>query len=167
MKSPRRQFWSDLKSGVFVSMVKESARGESLNNPREVYNTLKPLFAENDDVECLYGIFLNSKNRILAIEKLSAGSISSAVLYPREVIKMVLRHKAAAMVLAHNHPSGNFLPSPEDRALTNRIYAALKTIDVDLLDHIIVADGFYSFADEGLLETIKAHHNNHIKTGGV
>ena len=78
-----KQFWKDLKSGVFVSMVKESAKGETLSNPTEVYNALKPLFAEQDDVECLFGIFLNGKNRIMAIEKLFSGSITSSAIYPR------------------------------------------------------------------------------------
>ena len=166
MKTAHKQFWSDLKSGVFVSMVKETAKGEALNNPREVYNTLKPLFAEQDDVECLYGIFLNSKNRILAIDKLASGSIGSSVIYPREVVKMMLRHKAVSLILAHNHPSSNPDPSPEDRALTCRIYAALKAIDATLLDHMIVGDGYFSFADEGLIETIKEYHHNHIMKGG-
>jgi DNA repair protein RadC len=155
MKTAHKQFWNDLKSGVFFSMVKEAAKGESLSNPRDVYNVLKPLFAEKDDVETLYGIFMNGKNRILTIEKLFTGSMGSSPVYPREIVKMVLKHKAAALVIAHNHPSGDTQPSAEDQRITCKVYAALKTIDATLLDHIIVGDDYYSFADSGVLESIK------------
>ena len=64
-----KEFWNDLKSGKFASMVKESARGQQLANPKEVYNTLKPLFAAQDDVEAFYCIFLNAKNKMISIEK--------------------------------------------------------------------------------------------------
>ena len=155
MNASRKQFWQDLKSGVFVSMVRETAKGEILSNPQEVYNALKPLFAEQDDVECLYGIFLNGKNRIMAIEKLFSGSITSSAIYPREVVKMMLKHKAVGMVLSHNHPSGDPAPSKEDWYITQKVFVALRSIDATLHDHIIVGDGFYSFADEGVLEQIK------------
>ena len=155
MTASHKQFWQDLKSGVFVSMVKETAKGEILSNPTEVYNALKPLYAEQDDVECLYGIFLNGKNRIMAIEKLFSGSISSSAIYPREVVKMMLKHKAVGMVLSHNHPSGVVTPSKEDWYITQKVFVALRSIDATLHDHIIVGDGFYSFADEGVLEQIK------------
>lgn len=158
MNSSHQQFWQDLRSGVFVSMVKETAKGEILNNPQEVYNTLKPLFAEQDDVECLFGIFMNGKNRILAIEKLFNGSIGSSAVYPREIVKMMLKHKAVGMIMAHNHPSGDPTPSNEDRKITQKVFAALRSIEATLHDHIIVGDSFYSFTDAGILETISDHY---------
>jgi len=95
-------FWKNLKSGHFVSMVKEASQGQILSNSREVYNVMKPLFAENDDVESVYCIFLNAKNRILAIEKMFSGTISASAIYPRELVKRILALKSSAIVLTHN-----------------------------------------------------------------
>ncbi|MFC1789360.1 RadC family protein, partial [Thermodesulfobacteriota bacterium] len=144
-------FWEDLKSGHFVSMVKETSQGQTLSNSQEVYNVMKPLFAENDDVETVYCIFLNAKNRILAIEKMFSGTISSSAIYPRELVKRIIALKSAAIVLTHNHPSGFVEPSPEDKAITVRMAIALASIDVTLHDHIIIGDGFHSMADSGWL----------------
>ena len=153
-------FWEDLKSGHFISMVKESSQGQTLSNSREVYNVMKPLFAENDDVETVYCIFLNAKNRILAIEKMFSGTISSSAIYPRELIKRILALKSSAIVLTHNHPSGFVEPSPEDKAITVRMAIALASIDVDLHDHIIIGDGFHSMADSGWLKSVKTKFNS-------
>ena len=95
-------FWEDLKTGHFASMVRETSQGQMLSNSKEVYNVMKPLFAETDDVETVYCIFLNTKNRILAIEKMFSGTISSSAIYPRELIKRILALKSSAIVLTHN-----------------------------------------------------------------
>jgi len=145
------EFWDSLKSGKFANMVKETARGEMLNNSKELYHTLKPLMAEHDDVEVMYGIFMDAKNRILSIEKITTGSICSAVVFPRELVKACITRKAAALVMAHNHPSGDTVPSPEDRAVTLRVLIALKVIGVTLHEHMIVGDGYFSMADNGLI----------------
>jgi DNA repair protein RadC len=87
------QFWQDLKSGRFVSMVKESAKGRRLSNSQEVYNVLKPMLAEQDDVEKVYIIFLDAQNKILAIEKMFSGSITASSIYPREIIKRIILSK--------------------------------------------------------------------------
>lgn len=149
------EFWNDLKSGKFAMMVKESARGQRLVNSKDVFHATKPLFAEHDDVETLYGIFLNARNRVLAIEKLSTGSISSATIYPRELIKRILALKCAALVMVHNHPSGDTEPSREDFTITTKVGIALDSIGVTLHDHIIVGDSFHSMADTGWLRTMK------------
>ena len=159
------QFWEDLKSGRFVSMVKESAKGKALSNSREVYNILKPLFAEEEDVEQAYFIFMNNKNRIIAIEKLFQGSIASSVIYPREVVKKIIRHRANGVVMGHNHPSGDTAPSLEDRVLTMQIAIATASIDVHFHDHIIIGNGFYSMADAGLLRNMKDQFKNFLKGG--
>jgi len=141
-------------------MVKESAKGQTLSNSREVYNVMKPLFAENDDVEEVYCIFLNAKNRILDIEKVFSGTISASAIYPRELVKRILALKSSAIVLAHNHPSGCTEPSVEDKAITIKTAMALASIDVTLHDHIIIGDSFHSMADSGFLKTVSSKFNN-------
>ncbi len=153
-------FWEDLKSGHFVSMVKETSQGQTLSNSQEVYNVMKPLFAENDDVETVYCIFLNTKNRILAIEKMFSGTISSSAIYPRELVKRIIALKSSAIVLTHNHPSGFVEPSPEDKAITIRMAIAVASIDVTLHDHIIIGDGFHSMADSGALKSIRSRYDD-------
>ena len=155
-----KTFWKDLKSGHFVSMVKEASQGQTLSTSEEVYNVMKPLFYENDDVETVFCIFLNAKNRILAIEKIFSGTISSSVIYPRELIKRVIALKSTAIVLTHNHPSGFVEPSIEDKAITVRIAIALASIDVSLHDHIIMGDGFHSMADSGFIKSVRSRYDN-------
>jgi len=137
-----------------LSMVKEESKGQYIANSREVYNVMKPLFAEHDDVECVYSIFLNAKNRILSIEKMFTGTISASIIYPRELVKRVIALRATAIVLTHNHPSGCTQPSLEDKKITLKIAFALIGIDVALHDHIIIGDGHHSMADNGYMKNI-------------
>ena len=141
-------------------MVKESAKGQRLSNSNEVYHILKPLFADVDDVETVYGIFLDSKNHIISIEKLFSGSISAASIYTREVAKRLIRNKATAFLIAHNHPSGETVPSQEDKSITMKIGIAAASIDVSFHDHIIIGDGYYSMADNGWMKTVYERFNN-------
>ena len=145
------QFWNDLKSGHFASMVKESSKGQALSNSQEVYNIMKPMFAREDDVERVYLIFLDARNKILAIENLFSGSITSSTIYSREIVKRIIQLKATAVVLVHNHPSGETAPSTEDKAITIKVAIAAGSIDVLLHDHIIIGDGYQSMADTGLI----------------
>lgn len=97
-------------------------------------------------------LFLDAQNRLLAMEELFRGTLTQTSVYPREVVLRTLHHQAAAVVLAHNHPSGTVLPSRADTALTQTLTAALALIDVRVLDHIIVAPGAaYSMAESGTL----------------
>ena len=122
----KNKFWMDLKSGKFASMVKDSAKGQIVSNSKEVYNILKPIFAGYDDIETIYGIFLDAKNYMIEIEKLFSGSITGAAIYPREIVKKVLNHKSTAIILSHNHPSGDPTPSLEDREITARVGLILQ-----------------------------------------
>ena len=151
----KTEFWDDLKSGKFASMVRESAKGKKITNAEEVYNTVKPLFADQDDIESFYCIFLNAKNKMLAIEKMFSGSISSASVYPREIVKRVISLKSTSVVLIHNHPSGDPEPSRTDISITARIGIVLDSIGVCIHDHIIVGDEYYSMAGAGELKTIQ------------
>lgn len=97
-------------------------------------------------------IFLDSQHRVLRCEDLFFGTLDGAAVYPREVAVRALQYRAAAVIFAHNHPSGVAEPSAADRRITERLCAALSLLDIRVLDHIIVGQGReYSFAEEGLL----------------
>lgn len=97
-------------------------------------------------------LFLDSKHRVLAYEALFQGTIDSASVYPRQVVKRALAHNAAALILCHNHPSGVAEPSQADRVLTLRLKEALSLIDVQVLDHFIIGEGLpVSMVEHGLM----------------
>lgn len=97
-------------------------------------------------------IFLDTQNRLLAMEELFRGTLAESSVYPREVALRALHHHAAAVVLAHNHPSGSLQVSEADRAITRHLQSALALLDIRVLDHIIVtADGTRSMAEAGLM----------------
>jgi len=96
-------------------------------------------------------LHLDSRHRLIAVENLFRGTINSSSVHPREVVKSALAHNAAAVVLYHNHPSGLTEPSAADELITRRLREALALIDVRVLDHLIVAEAIYSFAEAGLL----------------
>ncbi len=97
-------------------------------------------------------VFLNRANKIISFEIISSGGITGTVADPRMILKKALEHQACAIVLSHNHPSGNLHPSRADEDITQKIKQAAGFLDIKVLDHIIVSDeGYYSFADEGLL----------------
>src|SRR5262249_19479050 len=98
---------------------------------------------------------LNQKNRVVGVNTVSIGSLTASVVHPREVFKPAILSNAAAIILAHNHPSGQPQPSQEDRVLTVRLVAAGKLLGISVLDHVVIGDGtsaYFSFADEGLLD---------------
>ena len=101
----------------------------------------------------IFGVlYLDSQNRAIAYETHFTGSVSSVTVHPREIVMAALAHRAAAVVLAHNHPSGNVQPSRRDEALTQTMKAALELVEVRMLDHVIVARGAaLSMAERGLI----------------
>ena len=102
--------------------------------------------------ECFYCVFLDAQNRVIAAEELFRGTLTQTSVYPREVVKHALAWNAAAVILAHNHPSGVAEPSLQDQALTRTLAESLALVDVKVLDHFIVAPGAcLSFAERGLL----------------
>lgn len=97
-------------------------------------------------------ILLNSKNKVLSTEVISEGSLTGSVVHPREVFQPAILQHAAAIVVAHNHPSGDPHPSLEDREITRMLVEAGKTLKLPVLDHLIIGDGtYYSFQEEGAL----------------
>lgn len=126
-------------------------RSNYLTNPSLVRGYLQAQLA-TEEREVFAVILLDSQHGVLGFEKLFYGTIDSASVYPREVIKTVLNANAAAVIIAHNHPSGNPEPSSADIALTTRLQDALNTIDVRLLDHLVVGGSeTVSFAERGLI----------------
>ncbi len=103
---------------------------------------------KNEVFACL---LLDTRHQLIRYEELFVGSISSASIYPREVVKLVLNTNAATVIFAHNHPSGNNQPSTADKQITKRLKQALALIDVPVLDHIIVGEDTLSMAEHGLM----------------
>ncbi len=102
--------------------------------------------------ECFAALFLDNQHRLLAFEPIFEGTIDSAPVHPREVVKLALSHNAAALIISHNHPSGVAEPSQSDRLITDRLKDALNMVDIRLLDHIVVGCGTtVSFAERGWL----------------
>jgi DNA repair protein RadC len=97
-------------------------------------------------------VFLNQANKVLHHEIISEGGITGTVADPRIILKKALEHNATSVILSHNHPSGNLKPSRQDEEMTHKIKTAAGYLDIQVIDHIIVSDeGYYSFADEGIL----------------
>ena len=133
------------------ALAEQMQRADALNSPAAVRNYLRlALSGKAHEVFC--GVFLDSQNRVLAVEELFRGTLTMASVYPREVLKRALAHNAAGMILAHNHPSGVAEPSRADESLTATLKTALALVDIRVLDHFIVgSDSITSFAERGLL----------------
>ena len=110
---------------------------------------LRPLFAGLDREQFLI-CGLDAKHGLIGINVVSTGSLTLAIVHPREVFKPLILMNAGAWICAHNHPSGDLTPSPEDRVLTKRLREAADLFGIPLLDHLILAEErYYSFADQG------------------
>ena len=126
-------------------------RGGPIGNPRvaQDYLRLSVRHLEHEVFLCLY---LDNQHHLIAEEELFRGTIDGASVYPREIVKRSLRHNAAAVIFAHNHPSGVAEPSQSDKQLTVRLREALATVDIRVLDHLVIGDvDVVSFAERGLL----------------
>lgn len=133
------------------ALGEELKSGNAMNSPELVRDFLR-LSLANKQHEVFLGIFLDAKNHAIASEELFSGTLTQASVYPREVVKRALYHNAAAMIFAHNHPSGVAEPSHADNVLTQSLKQALAMIDVKVLDHFIVGNGTaFSFAENDLI----------------
>jgi DNA repair protein RadC len=138
-----------LELGIRRAM--EENRKDIIRSSKDVANFLKVQF-EFKKHEIFAVLFLNKANKVNHYEIISEGGITGTVADPRIILKKALEHDATQIVLCHNHPSGSLRPSRQDEDLTSKIKFAAEYFDIKILDHIIVSDeGFYSFADEGIL----------------
>lgn len=135
----RRHLWERLQ------------RGDTLSSPED---TRRFLLARLRDYphEVFACLLLDNRHRVIAFEEMFRGTIDAASVYPREIVKLALARNAAALIIAHNHPSGVAEPSRADERLTQRLKEALALVDIRLLDHFVIGDGdVVSFAERGLL----------------
>jgi len=133
------------------ALTQEMRGTDNLGSPQAVRKYLR-LLLEHKPVEIFVGIFLDAQNRLIAAQELFSGTLTQTSVYPREVVKSALRHNAASVIFAHNHPSGVAEPSRADEVLTQALKQALALVDVRVLDHFIVGQGAtLSFAERGLL----------------
>jgi len=122
-----------------------------MSSPAATRDYLTLVLADKPHEE-FYAVWLTSANQVIDIEKLFTGTISGASVHPREVVRAAIRVNAAAVIFAHNHPSGSTTASTADRAITLQLKEALSTIDIRVLDHLIVGHTeISSFAEKGLL----------------
>jgi DNA repair protein RadC len=133
------------------ALAEEASTRDALASPQAVRDYLR-LSLETRPYEVFVGLFLDTQNRLLATEELFRGTLAQTSVYPREVVKAALARNAAAMIFAHNHPSGVAEPSRADELLTQALKQALALVDIRTLDHFVVAGGrLTSFAERGLL----------------
>ncbi|WP_312125802.1 RadC family protein [Pseudomonas sp.] len=125
------------------------SRGRKLTDPKHVFTHLQTLLAGSEH-EVFALLLLDSKHRVIAFRELFRGTLDSASVYPREVVKLALQCNAAAVILVHNHPSGDPEPSQADRELTSKLRDALSLVGIRTLDHIVVgSEGCVSLAELG------------------
>ena len=121
-----------------------------VSSPADVDRLLRGRIA-NLDRENFVVVLLNTKNEVTDTPLVSVGTLSASLVHPREVFKPAIRASAASVILAHNHPSGEVEPSREDREVTRRLGEAAGVLEIEVLDHVIVGDGFFSMKEHGML----------------
>ncbi|WP_028585865.1 RadC family protein [Desulfogranum mediterraneum] len=154
---PKNVFALQLIQGVARRYLRQRLKGKHyLHSSREVadylIHTMRGL-----EREVLTVVFLDSAHGIIDARVVAEGTVAVNTIYPRELIKEALAHNAAALVIAHNHPSGKLMPSSQDQELTRSLYLACSFLHIRLLDHLIIGAGkeVYSFADHGRMEQIR------------
>jgi DNA repair protein RadC len=138
---------------VYKTKVKASERPK-INSSKDIYDVLRQIWDENkiEMLEEFKVIFLNRGNRVTGVYEASSGGITGTVADPRLILAAAIKSLAVSIILSNNHHSGNLKPSRADEELTLKIKEAAKYHDIRVIDHIIVtSEGYYSFADEGLL----------------
>lgn len=135
-------------------VVREEApaylQARRISRPEDVYELLHDL--QRETKEHFLALHLDGKNRIICLDRVSTGSLNQSIVHPREVFKGALLSSAAAVVLVHNHPSGDPTPSTEDREITRRLREVGDLVGIKVLDHVIVGEGRYvSFSELGII----------------
>lgn len=143
-----------IKAGIELGLRLARTRMDEpvvIRSPRDAADVLMEQlrYLQKEHFVCL---FLNTKNHIIAQETLSIGSLNASIVHPREVFRAAIKRSSASILCAHNHPSGDPAPSPEDISLTSRLKEAGEIVGIEVLDHLIIGDGeFVSLKEQGLM----------------
>jgi DNA repair protein RadC len=143
----------DRDSSYTVTAVRKHRRKSrrSIEGPSSAVELLRPLVRDQDR-EAFYGVYLDTRNQVLAVEMISLGSLNASIVHPREVFKPALRLSAASLLVVHNHPSGDPDPSEDDLAITRRLQEAGEVLGIPLLDHVILGKAaYFSLKEDGQL----------------
>jgi DNA repair protein RadC len=149
-------FKTALLNGNFVPKVNEVLYKETINDLARLRNIISPIIQQHPDVEKFYTLYLDAKNGLLLLEPSFTGSISGCSVYPREIIKKALEVGAAALIVSHNHPSGDLTPSTSDKLITKSLFIAAAVHGITLHDHLICTPtNYFSMNSEGLISEIR------------
>ena len=158
-----------LKNQLGIKLIKAAAdrylnrkvqHQDVVSNSRSLFQYLT-LHMRDRDRECFEVVFLDAKNKVIRTKTLFQGTLTASSVYPREVVRAALDQRAAALIFAHNHPSGDPEPSPEDMALTRQLVFACRTMGITVHEHLIIGNGrFYSFADQGIIAQMNQDYEN-------
>lgn len=141
----------DLIEQALTVLARRMRVSDHLGSPRAVRDYLRLSLADKEH-ELFVVVLVDAQNRVLSCEEMFRGTLTETSVYPREIVKVALAANAAAAIFAHNHPSGASEPSRADESLTRQLKAALAMVDVNVLDHFVIAGSeFTSFAERGLL----------------
>lgn len=136
---------------------------EPLNNSQDLFDYLYHSIRDKNR-ECFNAIFLDAKNRVITSEILFEGTLTASSVYPREVVIAALNHHAAALIFAHNHPSGDPQPSKEDIGITRRLVFACRILGITVHEHLIIgANTYFSFADQGYIAHMNREFDQQIQ----
>lgn len=142
-----------------LSLVRDGAlcaERQTVSSSRDLYPILREYYARHDREEMLV-VLLDAKHKIVGINSVSVGSLTLSIVHPRETFKAAIVGNCSAIILAHNHPSGDPAPSHEDRVLTERLAKGGEILGIPVLDHLVIGDGRYvSFADQGWMPSTTA-----------
>ncbi|MDM8537863.1 DNA repair protein RadC [Desulfobacterales bacterium HSG17] len=143
-----------IKAAADRYLEKKLVNKMAVNNSKELFDYL--YFNMKDKTrECFKVVFLDAQNKIIATKTLFEGTLTSSSVYPREVVNAALEHHAAALIFAHNHPSGDPKPSPDDISVTRQLVFACKVMGITVHEHLVIGDNkYFSFADQGYIAEI-------------
>ena len=135
-----------MKSKYTFYIKEPTIKDITIQDSKEVYEEFKEI--RNMDQESVWLLGMNSKNSIILKECVHLGGIDTSVIDPKLIFRRLLKAGCISFILIHNHPSGSLIPSREDNSITKRLNEISKIVGISMLDHIIVGDGYYSYANE-------------------
>ena len=149
--TPKRKELAEAAVELYKRVQIKQAERRQIISSETAYNILRPLIGDIEREE-FWAIYLNQSNRVIRKERLSAGGITGTLVDIRLIMKAALLCNATGMIIAHNHPSGNERPSGEDNRITEQVKKAAETLNIRLIDHVIITSNtYYSYMDNGML----------------